>query len=50
MKKQRIITAAGFIISIVLLYFSLRGIEFRQLAQTLAQADINFACVLCSSA
>ena len=32
MNKHRIITAAGFVISIVLLYFSLRGIEYRQLA------------------
>ncbi len=43
MKKQKIITAAGFIISIVLLYFSLRGIEFRQLAQAIVHADITFA-------
>lgn len=43
MKKHRIITIAGFIISIVLLYFSLRGIEYRQLADTISRADIRFA-------
>jgi hypothetical protein len=43
MKKHRIITAAGFIISIVLLYFSLKGIEYRQLAETIARADLAYA-------
>lgn len=43
MKKHRIITAAGFIISIVLLYFSLRGIEYRQLADAIARADLAYA-------
>ncbi len=42
MKKHRIITVAGFIISIVLLYFSLRGIEFGQLTDTIRKADIRF--------
>ncbi len=43
MKKHRIITIAGFIISIVLLYFSLRGIEYRQLAETIKSADMHYA-------
>ncbi|MBP7529007.1 MAG: flippase-like domain-containing protein [Syntrophorhabdaceae bacterium] len=43
MRKHRTITILGFIISIVLLYFSLRGIEFRQLAETIARADMTFA-------
>lgn len=43
MKKHRLITIIGFIISIVLLYFSLRGIEYRQLAETIGKADLRFA-------
>ncbi|MDD3845436.1 MAG: lysylphosphatidylglycerol synthase transmembrane domain-containing protein [Syntrophorhabdaceae bacterium] len=43
MKKHRLITAAGFVISIVLLYFSLRGIEYRQLAESIARADLTYA-------
>ena len=43
MKKHKIITIAGFIISIVLLYLSLRGIEFRQLAESIRNADLRFA-------
>lgn len=43
MKKHRLITIAGFIISIVLLYLSLRGIDYRQLGETIKRADIAFA-------
>ncbi|MCK9228966.1 MAG: flippase-like domain-containing protein [Syntrophorhabdaceae bacterium] len=43
MKKRRLITITGFIISIVLLYLSLRGIDYRQLAETIKRADITFA-------
>jgi uncharacterized protein (TIRG00374 family) len=43
MKKHRLITIAGFIISIVLLYLSLRGIDHRQFAETIKRADIVYA-------
>ncbi len=39
MSKQRIATAAGFLISIALLYFSLRGIKFAEILMTLRKAD-----------
>lgn len=43
MKKHRFIVAAGFGISIVLLYLSLRGIDYRQLAETIKRANIAYA-------
>ena len=42
MKKHKIITIIGFLISILLLYFSLRGIAFRQLFITFKNADMRF--------
>ncbi len=39
MKKRTFITVFGFAVSIVLLYFSLRGIEFRQIWTTLRQTN-----------
>ncbi|MEN6617309.1 MAG: lysylphosphatidylglycerol synthase transmembrane domain-containing protein [Syntrophorhabdus sp.] len=43
MKKHRIITIAGFTISAILLYLSIRGIDYRQLGETLKHADYTFA-------
>ncbi len=43
MKKQRILTIAGFVISIVLLYMSLRGLDYRQFTETIKRADAAFA-------
>lgn len=43
MKKHKLFTIAGFIISIVLLYLSLRGIDYRQFAETIKRADIAYA-------
>ncbi len=43
MKKHRLITIAGFIISIALLYLSLRGIDYRQFLETVRHADVKFA-------
>jgi glycosyltransferase 2 family protein len=43
MKKHRLFTIAGFIISIVLLYLSLRGIDYRQFADTIRRADVIYA-------
>jgi glycosyltransferase 2 family protein len=45
MKKHKIFTIIGFMISLLLLYLSLRGIEFRQLFLTLKNADIRFVFV-----
>jgi glycosyltransferase 2 family protein len=45
MKKHKIITILGFIISIVLLYFSLRGISFKEIAGTLHNADYRLVFV-----
>jgi len=39
MKKRTFITVFGFAVSIVLLYFSLRGIEFGQISMTLKQTN-----------
>ena len=39
-KKRTFLTIFGFAVSIVLLYFSLRGIEFRQIRDTLAQTNL----------
>jgi hypothetical protein len=55
MKKHKIVTIIGFSISLLLLYFSLRGIEFRQLLTTLKNADMRFVflpllCILLSLA
>ncbi len=42
MKKHKVITVAGFAISIILLYFSLRDIKFQEIAETLKKADPRF--------
>ncbi len=42
MKKHKIITIAGFIISIVLLYFALKGVQYREIYDTLRGADIRY--------
>ncbi len=39
MKKRTFVTIFGFTVSIVLLYFSLRGIEFRQIWATIRRAN-----------
>ncbi len=43
MKKQKIITIVGFLISVVLLYLALRGLDFHQLLIALKNADLRFA-------
>ena len=53
MKKHKIVTIIGFLISILMLYLSLKGIEFRQLFATLKNADTRFVflpllCILLS--
>ena len=53
MKKHKIVTIIGFLISILMLYLSLKGIEFRQLLATLENADMRFVflpllCILLS--
>jgi glycosyltransferase 2 family protein len=45
MKKHRIVTILGFAISIVLLYFSLRGIRFAEIARTFDHADMRLIFV-----
>lgn len=45
MKKQKIITVLGFIISITLLWLSLRGISFREIVKTLDSADYRLVFV-----
>jgi len=45
MKKQKIITLAGFFISIILLYFSLRDIKFDEIVKTLQRADYRLLFV-----
>jgi glycosyltransferase 2 family protein len=45
MKKHRVITVIGFVISIVLLYFSLKGIHFKEIAATLDNADYRIVFV-----
>ncbi len=42
MKKHQIITIAGFVISIVLLYFALRGVQYREIYNTLRGTDIRY--------
>jgi uncharacterized protein (TIRG00374 family) len=39
MTKQRLVTVAGLIISMVLLYFSLQGIKYQEIITTLQKAD-----------
>ncbi len=39
MKKRTFISVLGFAVSIVLLYFSLKGIEFRQIWETIRQTN-----------
>jgi glycosyltransferase 2 family protein len=58
MKKRAFITIFGFVVSIVLLYFALRGIEFREIWTTLKKTNpalafaplIFIACAICLSA
>ena len=42
MRKGNIITIAGFIVSLVLLYFSLKDIRFHEIVETLHRADPMF--------
>ncbi len=44
-RRHNIITAAGFLISILLLYFSLRGIKFQEIIQILLNADYRLLIV-----
>jgi uncharacterized protein (TIRG00374 family) len=43
MKKHTVITVFGFAVSIVLLYFSLKGIHFREIWGTLSKANLTLA-------
>jgi glycosyltransferase 2 family protein len=43
MKKHKIITIIGFVVSIVLLYFALKGVKYREIYDTLRGADMRFA-------
>jgi uncharacterized protein (TIRG00374 family) len=45
MKKHKIVTISGFVISIVLLYLALKGVDYRELYATLRGADIRFAFI-----
>ena len=45
MKKRKFITVFGFIVSIVLLYFAVRGIEFREIWTTLGKTKPVLAFV-----
>ncbi len=45
MKKHKIFTILGFLISITLLYFSLRGISFREIFRTLDGADLKLVFI-----
>lgn len=42
MKRQKIITIAGFAISILLLYFSLKDVKFQETIETFKKADLKF--------
>ncbi len=42
MKKHKLITILGLVISIVLLYFSMKDIRFREIIDTLKNADLRF--------
>ena len=41
MKKAKLITIAGLVLSAVLLFVSLRGVDFREIGRTLQQADLR---------
>ncbi|HOE16969.1 MAG TPA: lysylphosphatidylglycerol synthase transmembrane domain-containing protein [Syntrophorhabdaceae bacterium] len=43
MKKHKLLTVLGLLISIVLLYFSMKDIRFREIIDTLKNADLRFA-------
>ncbi|OPY73437.1 MAG: hypothetical protein A4E62_00476 [Syntrophorhabdus sp. PtaU1.Bin002] len=45
MRKGNILTVAGFVISIVLLYFSLKDIRYQEILLTLKRADFRFLFV-----
>jgi glycosyltransferase 2 family protein len=45
MKKHKILTASGLIISIILLYFSLKGIKFNEIINILKRADLRLICM-----
>ncbi len=45
MKKHKLLTIAGFIISIVLLYFSLKDIKFTEIIDVLKKADIKLILI-----
>jgi uncharacterized protein (TIRG00374 family) len=42
MKKHKLFTIAGLIISIVLLYFSMKDIRFQEIVSTIRNADLRF--------
>jgi uncharacterized protein (TIRG00374 family) len=41
MKKAKLITISGLVLSAVLLFVSLRGVDFREIGRTLQQADLR---------
>jgi glycosyltransferase 2 family protein len=45
MKKQKIFTIAGFAVSILLLFFSLKDIKFHEILDTLRKADLRFVFI-----
>ena len=45
MKKQKIFSIAGFVISILLLFLSLRDIKFHEIIETLKKADFRFVFI-----
>ena len=45
MKKQKILTIAGFAISLLLLFLSLKDIKFHEIIEALKKADIRFVFV-----
>ncbi|HEY3277822.1 MAG TPA: lysylphosphatidylglycerol synthase transmembrane domain-containing protein [Syntrophorhabdaceae bacterium] len=45
MKKHRVITVLGFVLSIVLLYFSLKGLSYKEILLTLKHADYRLVFV-----
>ena len=45
MKKHKLLTITGFIISIVLLYFSLKDIKFTEIIDVLKKADIRLILI-----
>jgi len=42
MKKHKLLTIAGLLISIVLLYFSMKDIRFKEIVDTLKNVDPRF--------